>query len=60
MRCLLLVPCVVLALLAALKVFLVFKNPNVGPALMADATMLTMGAIIFLVVFSKLGKKWTG
>jgi hypothetical protein len=57
MRYLLLIPSIILVLLAVLKVYLVFKNPNVGPELMADATMLSIGAIIFLAIFWKLGKK---
>lgn len=57
MRYILLAIGIVLILLAALKVYVVFQRPNVGPELMADATMLTLGAIACFAIFTKVGKK---
>jgi hypothetical protein len=60
MRYLLLVAAIILALLAALKTFVAVKHPNVGPELLTDATLLTLGAIACVAAFSKLGKKKSG
>jgi hypothetical protein len=47
-----------LVLYAAAKVYLVFHHPNVGPALMADATLGMLGAILCFAAFVKTkGKK---
>jgi hypothetical protein len=57
MRYIFLIVGIILALLAALKTYFVFKNPNAGPELMADATMLALGAIVCFALFAKIGKK---
>jgi len=57
MRYIFLVIGIILALLAALKFYFVFERPNVGPELMADATMFALGAIVCFAIFAKIGKK---
>jgi hypothetical protein len=57
MRLLVLAVGIILMLLASLKVYAAFHRANVGAALMADATMLTLGAIVCFAVFAKMGKE---
>jgi hypothetical protein len=46
-----------LLLLGAFKVYGVFRNPNSGPELMADATLMVLGAIVCFAIFAKVGRK---
>jgi hypothetical protein len=57
MRYILLLIGFVLLLLAAFKVYGVFLHPNVGPELMAEATLRVLGAIVLFAVFAKTRKK---
>src|ERR1051325_3027380 len=50
----------ILVLYATAKVYLVFQHPNVGPELMADATLAALGAIVCFAVSVKVGPKFYG
>jgi len=60
MRYILLAVGIILIFYASAKVFLVFHRPNVGPELMADATLAVLGAIVCFAVSAKSGKKKSG
>ena len=51
---------IILILYTAAKVYLAFHNPNIGPELMADATLATLatiGAIACFAAAVKTGKQ---
>jgi len=56
MRYIFLVIGIILILLAALKVHIVFQRPNIGAELMADATLMALGAAVCFVLFKKIGR----
>jgi hypothetical protein len=47
---------IILIFLASLQIYAAFHLVNVGPRLIADATMLTLGAIACIALFVKTGK----
>lgn len=47
---------ILLTLYAVAKVYLAFHRPQVGPELIADATLAVLGAVVCFAIFAKVGK----
>ena len=48
---------ILLIAFAGLKTYVVFKRPDIGPEMMADATIAALGGIICFVIAAKLKKR---
>jgi hypothetical protein len=48
---------ILLIAFAGLKTYVVFHRPDIGPEMMADATMAALGAIVCFAIAAKLKKR---
>lgn len=48
---------ILLMAFAGLKTYVVFKRPDIGPEMLADATVAALGGIVCFAVAAKLKKR---
>jgi hypothetical protein len=48
---------ILLMAFAGLKTYIVFKRPDIGPEMLADATMAVLGGIVCFAVAARLKKR---